>query len=345
MNIVNSSNMGESQVNLESLPANPRLRKISEYHPNIKDKVRRTYILKEPCQLVKHKFPYGDTGGSKQKFNEDWFTEYKDLLEYNIKKDVMFCLCCYLFRLDTRNQGSNNLAFEASPPPSGHITEVDVLFSSHISARRLVRFDALCIHAQTLLCPVSCRSLRAWPLLAPYHDKDQHIEIIMHKRSDKAICDYHTRLLASTYCVRFLLCRGSSFRGYDELLESSSNNGNFYYFTILIDESRDVSIKEQITVVMRGVNNKRETIERVIGEVHVTNATCLSLKGALDSLFTKCNLTISAFYAHFFAHQLQITLVVFIKNYDEMNDCFDDTISNETIHDRFQNMKIHHVPL
>uniref|UniRef100_A0A7N0VJZ7 TTF-type domain-containing protein n=1 Tax=Kalanchoe fedtschenkoi TaxID=63787 RepID=A0A7N0VJZ7_KALFE len=311
----------KSFIRLKNLQ-DPRLRKkISEYNPNIRDEVRRAYILKEPCQTIKHKFTQRDIGGVKRKSNEDWFAKYKDWLEYSIEKDTVVCLCCYLFRPNIEKQRSGE-------------SFVGKGFTSWNKQDRL----------------------------------DMHVG-----GSNKAICDYRTRLLASIDCVRFLLCQGLSFRGHDES-ESSSNMENFLkqlkfradhkgyfkccsqevvstiikdidgdYFIVLIDESHNISIKEQMAVAVRYVHKRGEIIERT---------TALSLKGALDSLFTKYNLTISrvrgqgydeasnmrgafngvktlimkennsTFYVHCFAHQLQLTLVAIVKNYDEVASLF-----------------------
>uniref|UniRef100_A0A7N0RHX7 DUF4371 domain-containing protein n=1 Tax=Kalanchoe fedtschenkoi TaxID=63787 RepID=A0A7N0RHX7_KALFE len=86
MNVMNSLTIDKTHVDLENLHADPGLRrKITQYHPNIRDEVRRAYILKGSCQLVKHKFSQRDIGGT------------------NIEKDVVFYLCCYIFRSDTEN--------------------------------------------------------------------------------------------------------------------------------------------------------------------------------------------------------------------------------------------------
>ncbi|PON53209.1 hypothetical protein TorRG33x02_305960, partial [Trema orientale] len=114
-------------------------------------------------------------------------------------------------------------------------------------------------------------------------------------------------------------------------------------FSILVDESRDVSIKEQMSVVLRYVNNNGHVIERFIGIVHVPNTTALSLKTAINELFSRHNLSVSrlrgqgydgasnmqgefnglktlilkenpcAYYIHCFAHQLQLALVAVAK--------------------------------
>ena len=57
-------------------------------------------------------------------------------------------------------------------------------------------------------------------------------------------------------------------------------------FALLIDESRDCSVKEQMSIVLRFVNEKREVMERFVGVLHVTDTYALSLKNAIDGLFT-----------------------------------------------------------
>ncbi|KAI5391632.1 hypothetical protein KIW84_076446 [Lathyrus oleraceus] len=64
-------------------------------------------------------------------------------------------------------------------------------------------------------------------------------------------------------------------------------------FAILIDESRDISVKEQMVVVIRYVNNEGKVIERFLGVVHVSNTSALTLKSGLESLFAKYGLSLS----------------------------------------------------
>jgi len=117
------------------------------------------------------------------------------------------------------------------------------------------------------------------------------------------------------------------------------------FFSILVDESRDISVKEQMSLVLRYVNKKGTIIERFLGIVHVASTTALSLKCAIECLLCEHNLNLSnlcgqgydgtrnmqgdindlktlilkknksAFYVHCFAHQLQLTLVAIAKNH------------------------------
>ncbi|XP_042446656.1 zinc finger MYM-type protein 1-like [Zingiber officinale] len=111
------------------------------------------------------------------------------------------------------------------------------------------------------------------------------------------------------------------------------------WFTLLLDEARDCSVKEQMAVVIRYVNKYGEVIERFITVVHVATTTAACLKEAIDSLFAKYGLSVArlrgqgydgasnmsgefnglkslimkenpyALYVHCFAHQLQLVVV------------------------------------
>ena len=124
------------------------------------------------------------------------------------------------------------------------------------------------------------------------------------------------------------------------------------FFSILVYESRDISVKEQMVSVLRYVNKKGIIIERSLGIVHVANTTALSLIHAIECLLCEHNLSISnlrgqgydgasnmqgdindlktlilkenklAFYVYCFAHQLQLTLVAVAKNHINIAEFF-----------------------
>ena len=64
-------------------------------------------------------------------------------------------------------------------------------------------------------------------------------------------------------------------------------------FSILVDESRDVSMKEQMAIVVRYVDKNGHVVERFMGIEHVTSTTALSLKAAIDKFFSRHGLSIS----------------------------------------------------
>ena len=82
---------------LENLLSDPGLRqKISSYHPNNHDEIRRHYLTKGPCQPVLHDFPVSYFSEKPYRFRSDWYVGRR-WLEYSIDKDVAFCFYCYLF--------------------------------------------------------------------------------------------------------------------------------------------------------------------------------------------------------------------------------------------------------
>ncbi|KAJ0692752.1 hypothetical protein HanPI659440_Chr15g0589491 [Helianthus annuus] len=65
-------------------------------------------------------------------------------------------------------------------------------------------------------------------------------------------------------------------------------------FSILVDESRDISKKEQMAVVLRYVDKLGFVKERFIGLVHVTETTALSLKSSIDELSARYSLSLGS---------------------------------------------------
>ncbi|CAN6693513.1 unnamed protein product [Malus baccata var. baccata] len=65
------------------------------------------------------------------------------------------------------------------------------------------------------------------------------------------------------------------------------------FFSILVDEARDVSVKEQMAMVLRYVDDNGHVIERFVGIQHVTDTTSSSLKDVIDTLFSRNGLSIS----------------------------------------------------
>ncbi|KAL3652290.1 hypothetical protein CASFOL_001971 [Castilleja foliolosa] len=110
-------------------------------------------------------------------------------------------------------------------------------------------------------------------------------------------------------------------------------------FSIMVDESRDCSVKEQMAINIRFVDRRGYIIERFLAIVYIRETTTVCLKEALDLVFSNHGLSISrlrgqgydgasnmrgefnglktlvlrenssAHYIHCFAHQLQLVVV------------------------------------
>ncbi|XP_033515332.1 uncharacterized protein [Nicotiana tomentosiformis] len=125
-------------------------------------------------------------------------------------------------------------------------------------------------------------------------------------------------------------------------------NGDF--FALLVDESRDLSCKEQLSIVLRYVNRCGSVVEHFIGIVHVRNTSALCLKEAIVDYLAQHSLSLSyvcgqcydgarnmqgdlcglktliqqesksAYSIHYFAQQLQLTLVAVSKKCLEVGE-------------------------
>ncbi|KAI3697822.1 hypothetical protein L6452_30919 [Arctium lappa] len=123
-------------------------------------------------------------------------------------------------------------------------------------------------------------------------------------------------------------------------------------FSLLVDESSDISKKEQMVVVLRYVTCGIVK-ERFVGLVHVKDTNALSLKSAIEFLFVEHDLSLkkirgqgydgasnmrgqfnglkalilkensSAYYVHCFAHQLQLVVVAVAHKHIEVGKFFD----------------------
>ncbi|XP_057459237.1 uncharacterized protein LOC130749893 [Actinidia eriantha] len=80
--------------------------------------------------------------------------------------------------------------------------------------------------------------------------------------------------------------------------------------SILVDKSCDISIKEQMTVILRFVDKKWYIIERFLGIVYVRETTSLSLKASIKSLFPKHGLSMSILHGQGYdgASNMQVAL-------------------------------------
>jgi len=65
-------------------------------------------------------------------------------------------------------------------------------------------------------------------------------------------------------------------------------------FSILIDQSRDVSVKEQMAVALRHVKIEGRVFESFIGIVHAKDTSALLLKKGIEALFSMHGLSIKA---------------------------------------------------
>ncbi|XP_058744296.1 uncharacterized protein LOC131616856 [Vicia villosa] len=124
-------------------------------------------------------------------------------------------------------------------------------------------------------------------------------------------------------------------------------------FFMLIDESRDISVKEQMAVMLRFLNDKGKVVERFISLHDVKYTTSEALKDALYGILDRHTLSISrirgkgydgasnmrgefnglqrkildenpyGFYVHCYAHRLQLVVVSVASSCSSIHDFFE----------------------
>ena len=97
--------------NLQNLLSDLELRqKISSYHPNNHDEIRRYYLQKDPCQPIFQNhddYPLSYFSGKSHRFRSEWYVNRK-WLEYSIDNDAVFCFYYYIFGQDVGKQGGGD---------------------------------------------------------------------------------------------------------------------------------------------------------------------------------------------------------------------------------------------
>ncbi|XP_031262833.1 zinc finger MYM-type protein 1-like [Pistacia vera] len=299
-----------------------------------------------------------------------------------IAKDAAFCLCCYLFKLDGDKGGGDRFVgqgFSNWKKKEKLNIQVGGSNSAHNQARRmcetLLNQDQ---HIQTffyrhssqarteyrtrLNATVDCiRFLLRQGLAFRGHDESydssnqgnflELLQFLANHNKDYNVVAFKNApdnlKLTSPKIQKDIVSAASN-----EIVSAIIRDLGDSLFCIMIDESRDISRKEQMTIVLCYVNKNGLVVELFLGVEHVTSTTTLSLKTTLYNFFSRHGLSFSrlqgqgydgasnmqgefngsktlvlkenrcAYYIHCFAHQLELAFVALAKNHDDVNDLF-----------------------
>ncbi|XP_059306217.1 uncharacterized protein LOC132057610 [Lycium ferocissimum] len=267
-------------------------------------------------------FPQTNFYGDLCRFNPRWFDEF-DWLEYSITKDAAFCFYCYLFQDECINQGGGDvfstigftswnkkrsLNEHVGKPNSVHNQSrqncedllrqnqsIQSAFTKQTNQQKLdyrTRLEAAINVIRYLL--KQGLSFRGHREDVSSFNRGNYIELLTcYAKLCDNISDAFKKApknnqLTSPHIQKDIInaCK-------IETIKCIIEDLNDDHFCILVDESRDVSCKEQMTIVLRYVDRRGSVMERFIGIVHVCDTTALSLKKGIVVLLSQHSLSTS----------------------------------------------------
>ncbi|KAK8936599.1 hypothetical protein KSP39_PZI012333 [Platanthera zijinensis] len=378
--ILTSKRSRVEEFKIEDLPSDPGIRQpINSYDANVQESVRRYYLQKGPCQPQLENFPQTEIGKKARRFNKNWFNEFKGWLEYSKEKDAAFCLYCYIFPQRGCEPTFITRGFRNWKDKTVLEKHVGTHTTPHNISRKLcealmnqkqgiqIAFarqeEQQSIDYRARLCAsIDCvRFLLRQGLSFRGHDESKES---MNRGNFMELMNF---LVSHNDDIKAVAlqnaprnCQLISPKIQKEIVSAIATETTKHIvreigedcFAVLVDESRDISTKEQMSVVLRYVKSSGKIMERLLGFVHVADTTALSLKSGIESLFMQYGLSISklrgqgydgasnmkgefrglkalilsenscAFYVHCFAHQLQLVLVAVAEGNSDIAELF-----------------------
>ncbi|CAM6121865.1 unnamed protein product [Calypogeia fissa] len=354
-------------LNVGELPADPTLRiQIDEYDVGDRDVVRRAYLQRGPHQPHLREFPVSLIGGRSRRFNALWYREFP-WLEYSTQADAIYCLWYYLFPL--KHFGSRDdpngvficSRFRNWKKKDRLMTHMGSVNSFHRQAEQncvsmmnqggqiAQAFQRQTDQAKTnyklrLNASISCvRFLQHQGLAFRGHDEDED----SHNRGNflellQFVADHNQEIKevvlgnapGNNSLISPDIQKDIAWACAMETLDLIMADVNGSLFSILVDESRDSSNKEQLAIVLRYIDAQGCVKECFVGIVHVLDTTAIALLKAVEDTLAKLGLSFdrlrgqgydgasnmkgeynglkalvlerapTAYYVHCFAHQL-----------------------------------------
>lgn len=158
-------------------------RPICSYPQNLRDSIRRAYMVLGPYQPILASYPSSWDGVQGRKFCTKWYRSWQ-WLEYSVELDKTYCFPCFLFD----SYPSHHPAFtedgfngwkNAKSKRSGFFHPVGLLNSPHNT----------CMHHWTVL-----------------RNPTRHIERVISTQSAREVADNRLRLISSIESARLLMC-------------------------------------------------------------------------------------------------------------------------------------------
>ncbi|XP_042388013.1 zinc finger MYM-type protein 1-like [Zingiber officinale] len=281
-----------------------KIKPICEYHVNIRDEIRRSYLKMGPYQPDMLEYPTTKFGNQNRRFQKKWFQKFH-WLEYSPSTNKAYCFYCFLFLNDINSSNISALVSEG--------------FDNWKRVNQGKTCAFLAYIGSAASSPHTMSERRTENLMRP----SQHIDNVMYIQAKEEKEKNRLRLKTSIVTVRWLALQGCAFRGNDESL-SSSNRRNFLelvkafakmsteinevvlenapkngqyiapeiqkdilhimanrvrqmvreevgdkFFCILVDEARDISKREQMAIILSVSDTTSLNLKKEISNVLV----------------------------------------------------------------------------
>ncbi|KAH7690026.1 Ribonuclease H-like protein [Dioscorea alata] len=291
----------DSKSSEEIINTNFNFNNIANFDFEIRDQVRREYLTRGPYY-----------GKQKRSFQDAWFKQHP-WLEYSITKDAAFCFWCYPFKRCRGSRmgedaftkmGFNNWkkALEKFVEHIGAINRFQsqrqsvshllVAHSHEMEVAYRIRLTAVLDVTRFLLkqglpfCgnDESSNSLNKGnflELLEWYSLRNEEVWKIVNQNTpgNNQLTSLKIQKELANACAT-------------EITRVIIDDIGDSYFSLMIDEARDASVKQQMGVVLRYVNKNGHVIEQFLALVHVPDNSAIYLKNAIDCLFAKHKLSL-----------------------------------------------------
>ncbi|KAH7670347.1 P-loop containing nucleoside triphosphate hydrolase protein [Dioscorea alata] len=293
---------------------------IEKYDGNIKDEVRRSYVAKGPCQPRTHNFPKKKYGNQYRCFNPSWFDSFPwegvfSKMGYNNWKNAIST-----FRDHGGNVSSiHNFAADKLELFKNPRLSVTQKISQHSSEMEVAY----------------CLAFRGHDESSSSKNKGNFLELLYWygARVDKITKTLKANAPGNNQMTAPKIQKDLVHFCAEKVRSLIIEDIGDRIFSLMVDEARDISVKEQMAIVLRYVDSHGQVIKRFLCVEHVTDTSSHTLKEAIDNLFAKYGLSLSRLrgqdydgasnmYAHCFAHQLQLVVVGLTKKMSIINDFF-----------------------
>ncbi|KAK9757391.1 hypothetical protein RND81_01G159100 [Saponaria officinalis] len=358
------------QLYLERYPG--KRKPIWEYQiSKEQNEIRKNFLQKGPYTWHTAKYPSDQKG---RKFCSSWFKLFPDWLEYSPTTNAAYCLPCFLYAKPSGRQRENAFTIEGFRSWN-KVNGKDCAFLKHIgrdhnSAHKdvvkkcndLLRMEQ---HIDTLIDNIT-------PEIIERNRLKLKVSIIAVRWLTFQHCAFrgHDESVGSLNRGNFLeFIQAIAFFSKDVekvVLENAPGNASYtshqiqqeilsiysgrirdvirneigdQKYCIIVDETKDVSKREQMTVVLRFVDKNGYIQERLFDLIHIKETNALYLKGAIEKCLLAHKLNIEnirgqgfdgasnmrgewsglqalflnecpyAYYVHCFAHRLQLALI------------------------------------